>query len=102
APKSNSANHYFSARTQIEREGAGEVPDHLKDANRDARGLGHGKGYVYPHEFDEHFAPQNYLPRAIAGMTFYTPSDVGYEQTVGERLERWRAVQRTALGIEER
>jgi putative ATPase len=102
APKSNTANHYFSARTQIEREGAGEVPDHLKDANRDAKGLGHGKGYQYPHSFDEHFVAQNYLPRDIAGMTFYTPSDVGYEQAVSERLERWRAAQRAALGIEGR
>lgn len=102
APKSNSANHYFNARAQIEREGAGEVPDHLKDANRDAKGLGHGKGYQYPHGFDEHFVAQNYLPREISGMTFFTPSDVGYEQTVTERLERWRAAQRRALGISER
>ncbi len=102
APKSNTATHYFNARAQIEREGAGEVPDHLKDANRDAKGLGHGKGYVYPHAFEEHWAPQNYLPREIAGMTFYTPSGVGYEATVAERLERWRDAQRRALGIEGR
>ncbi len=102
APKSNTATHYFNARAQIEREGAGEVPDHLKDANRDAKGLGHGKGYVYPHAFDEHWTPQNYLPREIAGMTFYTPSGVGYEATVAERLERWREAQRRALGIEGR
>ncbi|HEY3289092.1 MAG TPA: AAA family ATPase, partial [Anaerolineae bacterium] len=100
APKSNSANQYFRARAQIEAEGAGEVPDHLKDANRDAKGLGHGKDYVYPHEFDQHFVAQNYLPREISGMTFYTPSDVGYEQKVAERLERWRAAQRAALGVE--
>ena len=102
APKSNTATNYFNARKQIEAEGAGEVPDHLKDANRDAKGLGHGKGYQYPHSFDEHFVAQNYLPRDIAGMTFYTPSGVGYEQVVAERLERWRAAQRAALGIEGR
>jgi putative ATPase len=102
APKSNSAGNYFRARAQIEAEGAGEVPDHLKDANRDAKGLGHGKGYQYPHEFDEHFVAQNYLPREISGMTFYAPSNVGYEQTVAERLERWRAAQRAALGVEQK
>ena len=102
APKSNTATNYFNARTQIEQEGAGDVPDHLKDANRDAKGLGHGKGYLYPHSFDEHWVPQNYLPRGVSGMTFYTPSGVGYEATVAERLERWRAAQRQALGIEER
>jgi putative ATPase len=102
APKSNTAGNYFRARAQIEKEGAGEVPDHLKDANRDAKGLGHGKGYLYPHEDPTHFVPQNYLPREIAGMSFYAPSDVGYEAVVKERLERWREAQRKALGIESR
>lgn len=102
APKSNTAGSYFRARAQIELEGAGEVPDHLKDANRDAKGLGHGKNYAYPHEFEGHFTPQNYLPRNIAGMTFYTPSNQGYEQMVADRLDRWREAQRQALGITER
>jgi putative ATPase len=102
APKSNTAGNYFRARAQIEAEGAGEVPDHLKDANRDAKGLGHGKGYKYPHDFDGHFTPENYLPREIAGMTFYSPSSEGYEQQVAERLERWRAAQRKALGVDGR
>jgi putative ATPase len=102
APKSNSAGSYFRARAQIEKEGAGEVPDHLKDANRDAKGLGHGKGYQYPHEFDGHFTPQNYLPREIAGMSFYAPSREGYEGEVSDRLERWREAQRKALGLEGR
>jgi putative ATPase len=102
APKSNTAGSYFRARAQIEAEGAGEVPDHLKDANRDAKSLGHGKDYLYPHEFDSHFIPQNYLPREIAGMTFYSPSGEGYEKAVAERLERWREAQRRALGLEGR
>ena len=102
APKSNTAGSYYRARAQIESEGAGEVPDHLRDANRDAKGLGHGKGYLYPHEFDEHFVAQNYLPREIAGMSFYSPSGVGYEQAVAERLARWREAQRKALGVEGR
>jgi putative ATPase len=99
APKSNTAMSYFRARAQIEREGAGEVPDHLKDANRDAKGLGHGAGYAYPHDFSGHFTPQNYLPKDIAGMTFYAPSGEGYESTVAERLARWREAQRRALGV---
>jgi putative ATPase len=99
APKSNSAGGYYRARAQIEREGAGEVPDHLKDANRDAKGLGHGAGYAYPHEFEGHFTPQNYLPREIAGMTFYAPGSEGYERVVDERLTLWREAQRRALGI---
>jgi putative ATPase len=99
APKSNTAGAYFAAYQKIEADGMVEVPDSLKDKNRDAKALGHGKGYVYPHDEPEHFAPQQYLPKQVLGTYFYTPSDQGYEAEVGARLERWRAAQRKALGI---
>jgi putative ATPase len=101
APKSNTATHYFKAFQLIEEEGKVEVPNHLKDGNRDAVALGHGKGYKYPHEQEGHFAPQQYLPRDVLGTYFYNPSDQGYETTVADRLDRWRAAQRKALGIEQ-
>jgi putative ATPase len=101
APKSNSAGSYFAAYQKIEADGMVEVPDPLKDKNRDAKALGHGKGYVYPHDEPEHFAPQQYLPRDVLGTYFYNPSSQGYEAEVGERLERWREAQRKALNIEE-
>ncbi|MFO3798099.1 MAG: hypothetical protein ACK8QZ_12630, partial [Anaerolineales bacterium] len=91
-----------SAKMELaaEQEGAAEVPDHLKDSHRDAEALGHGKGYIYPHEHEGHFVPQQYLPPHLLGSYFYRPSDEGYEAQVRERLERWRAAQRKALGIE--
>jgi putative ATPase len=58
APKSNSAGAFFKVRELIESEGLGPVPTHLMDSNRDARGLGHGQGYLYPHGFPEHHVPQ--------------------------------------------
>jgi len=100
APKSNSAGSYFRALKQVEEEGKVQVPQHLQDATRDGKALGHGKGYLYPHEFDGHFTPQNYLPDAIKGMSFYKPGDQGYEAQAAERLARWRAAQLKALGIE--
>ena len=99
APKSNTAGSYFAAYQKIEADGLVEVPDPLKDANRDAKALGHGKGYIYPHAEPEHFAPQQYLPKDILGTYFYTPSNQGYEAEVKERLARWREAQRRALGI---
>ena len=99
APKSNSAGAYFKAMQRIEQEGAGEVPDHLKDGNRDAAALGHGKDYAYPHLYDGHFAPQQYLPTGLMGTYFYQPSAEGYEAVVDGRLDRWRAAQRAALSI---
>lgn len=101
APKSNSAGAYFKAYQHIEQDGSVEVPTHLKDANRDAEALGHGKGYIYPHGHPGHHAGQQYLPEELLGTYFYTPSDQGYEAEVEERLERWRRAQREALGIDE-
>ncbi len=97
APKSNSAGAYFEALERVTQEGAGEVPTHLMDANRDAAALGHGQGYQYPHEFPGHFIPQQYLPTGLIGTTFYKPSDQGYEAQVADRLQRWRKAQAEAL-----
>lgn len=93
APKSNSAGAYFEALKLIEEEGAGPVPIHLMDSNRDAKGLGHGKGYLYPHNYPEHFTPQQYLPTNVIGKKFYNPSDQGYESEIVERLKKWRRSQ---------
>jgi putative ATPase len=102
APKSNSAGAYFKAFQLIEKEGKVQVPQHLQDANRDAKALGHGKGYQYPHEGPDHFLPQQYLPRELLGTYFYKPSTQGYEGEVVDRLERWREAQRRALNIRQK
>jgi putative ATPase len=99
APKSNSAGAYFNAMKKIEEEGQVSVPRHLMDGNRDAAALGHGKDYVYPHEFEGHFTPQQYLPKRLLGTYFYSPSQEGYEAQVTARIEMWRDAQRKALGI---
>jgi putative ATPase len=72
------------------------------DGNRDAEAIGHGKNYVYPHEFEGHYTPQQYLPKRLLGTYFYKPSEEGYEAQVNARLEMWREAQRKALGIERR
>lgn len=100
APKSNSAGAYFKAFQMLEQEGITAIPRHLQDTNRDARALGHGAGYQYPHDDPDHFTPQQYLPKKILGTYFYDPSAQGYEQQVRERLERWRLAQREALKID--
>ncbi|MBT3314406.1 MAG: AAA family ATPase, partial [Anaerolineae bacterium] len=71
APKSNSTGAYFKALKRLEDQGQISVPNHLKDNNRDAEALGHGKGYLYPHEGDGHFTPQQYLPKRLLGTYFY-------------------------------
>jgi putative ATPase len=97
APKSNSAFAYHTALAEIEENGAGPVPINLMDGSRDAKGLGHGQGYDYPHNHPEHWTPQQYLPKTQLGKVFYKPSDQGYESQIADRLERWRSAQAQAL-----
>ncbi len=99
APKSNSAGAYFKAYDLIEKSSRTGVPNHLKDASRDRKALGHGQGYKYPHAHPDHFLPQQYLPDDLLGTYFYHPSTQGYESEVDERLTRWREAQRKALNI---
>lgn len=91
APKSNSTMAFFSALEHVRNEPSGDVPNPLKDANRDKEGLGHGKGYKYPHAFQDHYVPEQYLPGGMQGMYFFEPGDQGYETSVRARLEEWRS-----------
>jgi putative ATPase len=91
APKSNSTYTFFDALKYVEDEQTGEIPNHLKDGSRDAKGLSHGEGYLYPHAYRNHYVGQQYLPEDMQGTYFYKPSDVGYERTIQERLAYWRS-----------
>jgi len=97
APKSNSVMAYFDILKRMEEEGMGQVPVHLMDSNRDAKGFGHGKGYLYPHSYDEHFVPQQYLPDHLIHTHFYKPSNQGFEANVQKRVEEWRKKQSEGL-----
>lgn len=77
-PKSNSIDAYFEALSEVEKEDQ-EVPNHLKDSSRDSKNLGHGKGYLYPHNYPGHWVQQDYLPAKLSGKIFYKPSKEGYE-----------------------
>ncbi|MBI9051717.1 MAG: AAA family ATPase [Anaerolineaceae bacterium] len=97
APKSNSTLCIYDVMAMLEEEGDDEIPIHLMDSNRDSKGLGHGKGYQYPHSFEGHFTPQQYMPNSVAGKQFYKPSDQGYENQVVSRVERIREMQQAYL-----
>jgi putative ATPase len=68
---------------------------HLRDAHYGgASQLGHGKGYEYPHDDPRGWAPQQYLPDEMRDASFYVPSEHGFEQEIGTRMERLRAADR--------
>lgn len=92
APKSNSSMAFFDALAAVEKADE-EVPNHLRDASRDAEGFGHGKGYLYPHAYRDHWVSQQYLPDALVGKVFYNPSTQGYEEKIRQEVLSRRELQ---------
>jgi putative ATPase len=92
APKSNSVMSALSAATAAVRDRrAGPVPMHLRDSHyRGAQSLGHGAGYVYPHETPQGWVPQDHMPSEVAGERFYRPSSHGAEPGMYSALEARR------------
>jgi putative ATPase len=88
APKSHSARAYFAAKACLEETGRTGVPTHLQDPSRDRAALGHGRDYLYPHDYPGHWVDQAYLPKELAGKTFYEPGTEGKEP---ELAAAWRA-----------
>ena len=89
APKSNSVISALGrAREDVRHGPTGEVPTHLRDAHyQGARSLGHGKGYLYPHDDPHGWVRQQYLPDALAGRTYYEPSTHGREGRIREAAQ---------------
>jgi putative ATPase len=97
APKSNSLMGFFDAIAAIEQERQSDVPNPLKDGNRDKKGFGHGAGYLYPHAYRDHWIEQQYLPSSLQGQVFYQPSDQGAEAAIKLQVERLREAQLAAM-----
>ncbi len=95
--KSNSTMALFDAINSVAKERADDVPNHLKDGNRDKEGFGHGEGYTYPHAFRDHWVAQQYLPDTLRGRIFWEPSDQGWEGQQGPKVARQREAQLAAM-----
>ena len=89
APKSNAAcNAVFDALEAVKSRKTMPVPVHLQDAHyKGAAKLGHGQGYLYAHDFPNHYVKQQYLPDGMEGSVFYQPTENGYERKIKEHME---------------
>jgi putative ATPase len=81
----------------VGKEQEADVPNHLKDGNRDKEGFGHGQGYLYPHAYRDHWVAQQYLPDTLQGKLFYQPSDQGHERQIRDEVARKREAQLAAM-----
>lgn len=77
APKSNSAINAIDAAMQdIASKDTGTIPSHLQDSHYSgAEKMNHGKGYMYPHSFPNHYVKQQYLPDKIKNTVYYEYGD---------------------------
>lgn len=89
--KSNSA--YLAiddALAKVKQTGNLPVPLHLRNApTRLMAELGYGNTYKYPHDYPEHFTPQQYLPDALKNTAFWQPQDNDAERKLAERMRRF-------------
>jgi putative ATPase len=99
APKSNSIYAaYGKVQQAVKTAGSLPVPLHIRNApTRLMKALGYGKDYKYAHDYKDAYIVQDYLPEKLKGQVFYTPTDRGYEKTVKERLEKWKAIKKDLI-----
>jgi putative ATPase len=100
APKSNAVIKAIGAAQADVRAGLiGAVPAHLRDTHyAGATRLGHGDGYVYPHDLSEGIVAQQYAPDVVTGRTYYEPTSHGMESRFSERSRLIRAILRAESG----
>ncbi len=89
APKSNAACLAISRAMEIVRTTkTAPVPVHLQDSHyRGAKKLGHGQGYLYAHDYPNHYVRQQYLPDGLKDVKFYEPTENGYEKQIKAHLK---------------
>ena len=93
SPKSNSAYTAIGNAQKLVRDtGNLEVPDHLKNASSAlAKDLGHGKGYLYPHDYQGGFTQQEYLPEELQGTVLWSPASNPKEQQISaQQIVMWK------------
>ncbi|MEB5792296.1 replication-associated recombination protein A [Staphylococcus hominis] len=75
SPKSNSAIKAIdSALIDIRKGKVGQIPNHLRDGHyQGAKDLGRSIGYKYPHDYENGYIKQQYLPDALKNKIYYEP-----------------------------
>lgn len=89
SPKSNSA--YLAIDKALEaahKDSSAPVPLYLRNApTKLMADLGYSDGYKYSHDYQGHFADQEYLPETVSGTVFYEPQTNRHEDAFRAYLE---------------
>jgi putative ATPase len=72
SPKSNTGHVALDAALADVRKGkGGDFPRHLQNMHADSYTMEREQGYLYPHDFPNHWVQQQYLPDELAGKRYY-------------------------------
>ena len=89
APKSNAACMAVFDAMEAVKTTKTTVPSHLQDAHyKGSKKMGHGVGYLYAHDYPNHYVEQQYMPSELLGRKFYHPTDNGYEKNIQEYFRK--------------
>lgn len=91
APKSNASYLALQQAKELIKSGYPlTVPLHLRNApTKLMKTEGYGLGYKYPHDFENHFVHENYFPEGAKPVNVYSPTEIGNEKEIKERLEKF-------------
>jgi putative ATPase len=95
APKSNST--YIGiekALDDVENRNLGEIPYHLKDMKsssmerKNNAQFANKENYKYPHDYENNYVLQQYLPEVLKDRVYYKSSKNGYEKKINENMKK--------------
>ena len=78
---------FYAAYNDAQKGGFSAVPEYLRDQSY---ALPHKDtpGYLYPHDFPEHFVKQTYMPEGYEDRVYYQPTEQGHEGKLKQRMRR--------------
>ncbi len=89
APKSNASYMAINRAMQsVNNRSIKSIPRHLQNVHADSHGQERAQGYLYAHDYPNHYVKQQYLPDELVGEVFYEPTDIGYEAKIREHFKR--------------
>ena len=92
SPKSNSAYLAYDAAAEDVRRGkGGDFPRHLQNVHADTYTMEREQGYLYPHNYPNHWVKQQYLPDELVGTHYYEYGPNKLEQAA---KQYWDAIKK--------
>jgi putative ATPase len=92
SPKSNSGHLALDAALADIRKGkGGDFPRHLQNMHADTYTMEREQGYLYPHDYPNHWVKQQYLPDELAGTRYYEYGSNKLEQAA---MQYWQGIKK--------